>query len=253
MSFIILLLLFPTVAFSQFPATEQSIEQELSPEVRALVEQAKQELPATVGARKIQSATQSFFNLAITSRFDFGMMLPVAGEIPFQYDVFNLTSLELYFSVSKHVRLLATARFSTPLLNDQSNPIRDALYKQRLGWGAGISAILSDGRNAQGKGLMTALNLLVAGDYTLGYHENHNKNFSNEDMSLYRLEMAFRFNKFVAKNFGFVFGLELGGGFTHGEFLPQLGSDGFPSEPLNAVGDYLRWNFTAGASVGLIF
>lgn len=247
MPFLILLLL-PIISFSQ---VNQSIEQELSPEARALIAEAKENLPSTLGGEKLKSVSQSFFNLAITSRFDFGMMFPVAGEIPFQYDVFNLTSLELYFSLSQNVRLLATGRFSTPLLNDHSNPISSSLYRQRLGWGAGISAILSDQRNTKGIGLMSAMNIIIAGDYT--FNDDYYGTYVNEGNSMYRLEMAFRFNKFIARNFGFVFGIEIGGGFAQGELLPQLGIDGYPQEPLNAVGDYLRWTATVGATVGFIF
>ncbi|MGL5956599.1 MAG: hypothetical protein ACRC0X_08415 [Brevinema sp.] len=235
----------PVISYSQ----NRSVESGLSPAAQLLVEQAKQN-PA---GKTIKSRSLGF-NLAITSRFDGGMMMDI-GSLPFEYDFFNVTSLEFYFPSYHKTRLLATFRFSTPLLiHDYCNPLRTGLYQQRLGWGIGFSHTILDNRDLQGRGLMLAFQMLTAFDYLfLDYGDLVSNSPITEYRTMYRLELGMRINKFVAKNLALVLGFDMSGGMARGVMNHAIGNDGYPLEPLKPYGRYYRGVFTLGVTAGIMF
>ncbi len=121
MRFLLLMLIVSAVpSFAQFSAESQKDKtayEGLSPEARAILNQANN------NAQK-----KSFFNMAITTRFDGGIMF--AGDLPFESGVFNATAAEFYFGSGKF-KFYPSFRFSTPVYGVTRTGL--TLYKQSDG------------------------------------------------------------------------------------------------------------------------
>jgi hypothetical protein len=212
--------------------------QELSLEASRLVAQAKK--PAEKSKVKPSS-----FNIGISTRVDAAITQDFLSGDSSTEDIFSLTVIELYTPMSRKApktRALVQFRFSTPL------PLYDyitydsgySLYTMRLGFGVGISQTLADTRSSTGRGYLSMINFVFAADYDMFNF------FDTYSSGVYRVELALKQSYFVAKNFAFVFGLEIGGGFS----VEYMGRDSyFPYHD-----DYdVRGFFTYGVSLGLMF
>ncbi len=242
----------PMSSYSQFVARDVNT-QELSAESKMLIEQAKKN---TSGSSKRKNSVQKAegFNLAVTSSFTGGFIsdLGFSSHNGTTIDFFNATSIEVYFPAldsTPNTRFLATARFFTPVLGDG---IGNSMYLPRLGYGIGFSSIFFDGRNKKGQGWTGNINLLFSQDFNFLDRDNVN-HYIDPAYSINRIDFSMRWNKFLSRNFALVFGFDFGGGITVEEYHRQLGSDGYPVEPLAPYGSGVTGILNVGLTVGFMF
>lgn len=245
-------LLYPLLGIMLLCNSLNAQDLELSPESQRLLQQAKKSSTRSVTANKKNQ--KNGFNLAITSRFEGGVF---ANEVGWgnglNLDLFNVTSLELYIPSmwgSPKVRFLTTFRFSTPVLGEDT---QDLLYVPRLGLALGFSAKLMDNRSSTGQGSTLSLNFLYGVDFNFLDTESTNLYISQNSFMLNRLDIGLRWTNFIHRNFGIVFGLDLGGGFGFEYHERRVGTDGYPIEPFNSYGVTYAGFFTFGATIGVMF
>ena len=224
----------PISGYTQF-VTRDVESQELSAESKLLIEQAKKN---TMSSSKRKSSVQDAegFNLAITSSFT-GGFIPIYSsfyDFDIAADFFNATSLEIYLPAlefSPKTRLLLTVRFFTPVLGDG---IGNSMFLPRLGYGIGVSKIVSDKRNKNGKGLTTSMNFLFAQDFNFLERETVNP-FIEAAYTITRFDMSIRMNYFISRNLAVIFGFDIGSGFALEEFTR---------------GDFVGYDITSISHVG---
>ncbi len=254
MKIIILLciMILPINTYTQFSANKNT-SQELSAESKMLIEQAKNNISGSSKNRKSIKDAEGL-NLAITSSFT-GGFIPYRGfsnKYGVVGDLFNATSLEVYFPAlasTPKTRFLMTARFFTPVVG---HGIGNSMYLPRLGYGIGFSSMFFDGRNKNGKGWTGNINLLFAQDFNFLDSDNINS-YIESSYVISRIDFSMRWNHFISRHFAIVFGLDFGGGFTFEEYSRQIGSDGYPVEPLTPYGIGTTGIINVGLTVGFMF
>ncbi len=171
------------------------------------------------------------FNAAFITRFDGMVVLPNAYT-PFSRDTYNINSLELYYPDvwSSAVRIMTTFRFGWPI----SYNMKDTC----LGFGVGVSTILSDLRNVSLTGLVTSFNTIFAIDFPI----------NDLEMIKYRFDFGIRWNYFFDSRFAVVMGLDLGVGLSAKEYEAY---DIFGN--LRGYEHSLIAMFSIGASAGIMF
>ena len=243
----------PMNAYTQFSANKNP-NQELSAESKILIEQAKNK---GAGSSKSKNSTQNAegLNIAVTSSFTGGFMpdLGFSSHHDVIADLFNATSLEIYFPAlasTPKTRFLMTARFFTPVLGDG---IGNSMYLPRLGYGIGFSSMFFDGRNKNGQGWTGNINLLFAQDFNFLDRDAVN-HYIDSAYVVSRIDLSMRWNYFIHRNFAVVFGLDFGGGFTYEEYHRQIDFyDGYPVEPLTPYGYGVTGIINIGLTVGFMF
>ncbi len=242
----------PISGYTQF-VTRDVESQELSAESKILIEQAKKN---TTGSSKRKSSVQDTegFNLAVTSSFTGGFIpdYTSSNEYGSKVDLFNTTSLEFYLPAlasTPKTRFLMTARFFTPVLEGNES---SSLYNLRLGYGIGFSSIIFDGRNKKGQGWTGNINLLFSQDFNF-LDQDDEYYFIGESSEISRIDFSMRWNHFISRHLALVFGLDFGGGFAFEEYERQLGSDGYPVEPLTPYGSGVTGIINVGLTAGFMF
>ncbi len=235
---LLLMLIFTVPSYSQ---------NDLSPAARLLVQQAQNETSSST------SSKAAGFNVGVTTRFDGGVTFPLSG-FDTCFSLFNVTSLEFYIPGGGVNQILATFRFSSPMIEDYHNDL-DGLYKMRLGFGIGISSYLFDRRDSLGRGMLVTANALFAMDMMfLNDDVNRYEKYAlMGNYAMYRLEGSLRYNYFIHKNAAVVVGADMGFGVATGYQSQKLGDDGYPVEPLEAYGAYARGIYTFGVTFGFMF
>ena len=242
----------PINGYTQF-VTRNFEAQEISAESKILIAQAKNNGASSSKKRNTAQETEGF-NLAVTSSFTGGIIPNHSPSHGYgaTLDLFNATSLEFYapaLAITPKTRFLMTVRFFTPVLEMGTD---SAMFAPRLGYGIGFSSIIFDGRNNNGQGWTGNINLLFAQDFN--FLDNDNDYYFVEDFfDLSRVDLSLRWNYFMHRNFALVFGLDIGGGFTFEEKRQQIGSDGYPVEPLTPYGVDVVGIINIGLTVGLMF
>ena len=240
----------PMSAYTQFSVNKNAEPQELSAESKMLIEQAKNK---GVSSSKTKSTMYDAegFNLAFTSSFTTGIIPSYTSEGT-KVDLFNATSIEFYFPAlasTPKTRFLMTARFFTPVLEEGAG---NSMYAPRFGYGIGFSSLIFDGRNSSGQGWTGNINLLFAQDFNF-LNSDVLDPFVEDSFDITRIDFSLRWNYFMHRNFALVFGLDFGGGFTFEEFDREIGSDGYPVEPLNPFGSGITGIINIGLTLGFMF
>ena len=253
----ILLLLFclmslPINGYTQF-VTRNFEAQEISAESKILIEQAKNNGASSSKKRNTVQDTEGF-NLAVTSSFTGGFIPDYTSSNNYgsKVDLFNTTSLEFYLPAlasTPKTRFLMTARFFTPVLEGNES---SSLYNLRLGYGIGFSSTIFDGRNKKGQGWTGNINLLFSQDFNF-LDQDDEYYFIGESSEISRIDFSMRWNHFISRHLALVFGLDFGGGFAFEEYERQLGSDGYPVEPLTPYGSGVTGIINVGLTAGFMF
>ena len=242
----------PMSSYTQF-VTRDIEAQELSAESKILIEQAKKNTTRSSKKKKLVQDAEGF-NLAVTSSFTGGFIFDYTSSNNYgsTVDLFNTTSLEFYLPAlasTPKTRFLITARFFTPVLEDN---IGSSMYHLRLGYGVGFSSMIFDGRNKKGQGWTGNINFLFSQDFNF-LDQDGEYYFIGESSDISRIDFSMRWNHFMSRHLALVFGLDFGGGFAFEEYKRQLGSDGYPVEPLAPYGSGVTGILNVGLTVGLMF
>ena len=242
----------PINGYTQF-VTRNFEAQEISAESKILIAQAKNNGASSSKKRNTAQETEGF-NLAVTSSFTGGIIPNHSPSHGYgaTLDLFNATSLEFYapaLAITPKTRFLMTVRFFTPVLEMGTD---SAMFAPRLGYGIGFSSIIFDGRNNNGQGWTGNINLLFAQDFNF-LNSDILDPFVEDSFDITRIDFSLRWNYFMHRNFALVFGLDFGGGFTFEEFDREIGSDGYPVEPLNPFGSGITGIINIGLTLGFMF
>ena len=204
------LMILPMSSYSQFV-----IDKDISVESKILIEQAQNK---KISAKKTERASEGF-NFAITSSFTSGFVFRhlFYYEESVEIGIFNTTAFEFYMPAlasTLNTRFLLAMRFSMPITETITG---DSIFTYRLGYGIGFSSIFSDQRNKKGQGWTGAVNLLFGQDFDMLSIE-----YIKNVIMINRIDLGMRWNYFFNRNFAFVFGLDIGGGFYFERYKRQI-------------------------------
>ncbi|MDK2818772.1 MAG: hypothetical protein KFW21_04915 [Spirochaetota bacterium] len=235
------LMILPMSSYSQFV-----IDKDISVESKILIEQAQNKKSSSKKTERVSEG----FNFAITSSFTSGFVFrPLFYyEENVETGIFNTTAFEFYMPAlasTPNTRFLLSMRFSMPIPETITG---DSIFTCRLGYGIGFSSIFFDQRNKKGQGWTGAVNLLFGQDFDILSIE-----YIKNVVIINRIDLGMRWNYFVNRNFAFVFGLDIGGGFYFDRYNRQITNYGYLLDDYYFDIPILAGIVNIGLTVGFMF